>query len=104
MLIPRFSYIGAAAATVISQFIHVGLLYYFTRKEGYSLDIIRIIYRPIIAGILMVILIIYIKPLAIIYIIPFSAIFYFLALSLIGGLGKEEKRLIKSIFHRKTNN
>ena len=96
ILIPKLSYIGAATATVITQFINFCLLYYFTRKHGYPLNLIKISYKPIIAGILMGVLIPYIKFLHAIYIIPIAAVAYFIALISIGGIGKEEIKLIKS--------
>jgi O-antigen/teichoic acid export membrane protein len=101
ILIPRFSYIGAAVATIICQSINFGLLYYFTTKNNYSINLIKISYKPLIAGILMGVLIIYIKSLAIVYIVPIAAIFYFVALFLMKGLGKEEIELIKSFLPKR---
>jgi len=102
ILIPKFSYIGAAVATIICQFINFGLLYYFTTKNNYPINLIKISYKPLIAGILMGVLIFYIKFLAIIYIVPIAAIFYFTILFLMNGLGKEEKELIKSLLPKKS--
>ena len=101
ILIPKLSYIGAAFATLITQFINFCLLYYFTTKNGYPINLLKIGYKPLIAGIFMGALIAYIKFLPIIYIIPIAAIFYFAFLLLIGGLGKEEIDLIKSFLPRK---
>ena len=102
ILIPKFSYIGAAVATIVSQSVNFGLLYYFTTKNNYPLNLLKISYKPLISGILMGILIFYIKFLAIIYIVPLAAIFYFIILFLIGGLGKEEKELIQSMLPKKS--
>lgn len=98
ILIPKFSYKGAAVATIISQFINFCLLYYFTIKNDYSINLIKVSYKPLIAGALMGTLIVYIKFLPIIYIVPIAAIFYFIILSAIKGFGKEEIGLIKSFF------
>jgi O-antigen/teichoic acid export membrane protein len=99
ILIPKFSYIGAATATVITQLINFSLLYYFTRKNGHPLNLIKLSYKPIISGILMGALILYIKFLPIIYIVPIAAAFYFIIFLVIGGLEKEETDLIKSFLH-----
>jgi len=96
ILIPEFSYIGAAVATVATQSINFGLLYYFTKKHGYPLNLIKISYKPLVAGAFMGFLITYINFLPVIYIVPFAAFFYVIVLVLIGGVGKEELNLIKS--------
>ncbi|MBU0628876.1 MAG: flippase [Nanoarchaeota archaeon] len=96
VLIPRFSYIGAAVATVITQIISFGILYYFTTKNNYPLNLIKISYKPIIAGIIMGALVIYIKFMPVIYIIPLAAMGYFAALFVMGGFGKEEIDVVKS--------
>jgi len=101
MLIPQLSYIGAAFATVITQMINFALLYYFTTKNNYPLNIIKIAYKPLTAGILMGILIWYISFLPIIYIVPISIAFYSIIFLAIGGLGKEEILLIKSFLPKK---
>ena len=95
-LIPKFSYIGAAAATVITQVINFGILYYFTIKNNYPLNLFKISYKPVIAGMVMGALILYFKSIPITYIIPLAAISYFAVLSLIGGFGKEEWDILKS--------
>jgi O-antigen/teichoic acid export membrane protein len=57
LLIPSLSYVGAAFATVSTQIINFAALYYFTSKNGYSLNLFKISYKPIIAGIIMGIII-----------------------------------------------
>ncbi|MEA2038025.1 MAG: flippase [Nanoarchaeota archaeon] len=101
ILIPQFSYMGAAFATVITQFINFCSLYYFTKKNGHPLNLIKVSYRPIIAGSAMGILIYYISFLHILYIVPIAVIAYFAVLLIMGGLGKEEINLIKSFFPKR---
>lgn len=96
ILIPRFSYIGASIATVITQFINFCVLYYFTFKNGYPLNLIKMSYKPVIAGVAMAIVISVLRSLPIIMIIPISAASYLLILFLIKGIGKDEINLIKS--------
>jgi len=99
-LIPKFSYIGAAIATVITQVINFSLLYYFTLINGYKIDLIKTTFRPIIAGIIMGVSILYLNFLHILIVVPIAIILYFLALTLIGGFGKEEFDLVKSLIKR----
>jgi O-antigen/teichoic acid export membrane protein len=102
ILIPKFSYIGAAYATIISQFINFCILYYFTSKNGYPINILQVVYKPLIAGGIMAFTIIYLKFLPILYIIPIAAMAYFISLFLIKGIGKEEIELVKSFISRKS--
>lgn len=102
LLIPRFGYTGTAIVAVTTQFLNFCLLYYFTIKNGYPLNLIKISYKPIIAGSLMGILILYLKMLPIICIIPIGAIIYFILLFLIRGIEKEEIELIKSFIPKKS--
>ncbi len=104
ILIPKFSYIGAATATVVALAVNFSLLYYFTSKNGYRLNIIKIIYRPIVAGIVMGITIIYLDFLHILVIVPAAMILYFGVLFLIGGIGKEEINLVKSFLPKTQKN
>ncbi len=101
LLIPRFSYIGAAIATIVSQAINFILLYYYTSKNGFFLNLLSISYKPIISGLIMGITITYIAFLPIIYIIPIAAAIYFISLFLIRGIGKEEIRLVRSFLPKK---
>ncbi len=96
ILIPKFSYIGAASATIITQFTSFCLLYYFIAKEGYPLNLIKSSYKPIISVIIMGAVIIYLKKIQIIFLMPIATMVYFLSLFLLKGFGKEEKDLIKS--------
>ncbi len=102
ILIPKFSYIGASIATVITQVISFSMLYYFAARNGYPINLVKVSYKPIIAGIVMGALILYTSFLPVIYIIPIAAISYFIALYLIGGIGKEEINLIKSFLPKKS--
>ena len=101
VLIPKFSYVGASVATVITQIINFLALHYCATKNGYPLNLIKISYKPIIAGTIMGVLILYMKFLPVIYIVPIAAVSYFIALFSIKGIGKEEIDLIKSFLPKK---
>ena len=101
ILIPKFSYIGAAFATVSSEIINFILLYYFTRKSDFKLNIFRLILKPLIAALVMIISIYYLKSYTnIVVLVGAGAIIYFAALLLMKGIGKEEIGLVKSFSFR----
>jgi O-antigen/teichoic acid export membrane protein len=101
ILIPKYSFVGACIATIISQLINFILLYYFTAKAGYPINLIKISYRPLIAGILMGVSIIYLSFLPILGLVPIGVISYAIALFILGGIRKEEINLIKSFLKKK---
>lgn len=101
LLIPKFSFIGAAFAILISQIINFGILYYFTSKNNFKISIAKIIAKPLIANIAVIGIIVYLKNLHLIVIIALSVVTYFLALLLIKGIGKEEINIIKSLVKTK---
>ncbi len=102
LLIPPFKHGGAAVATVLSQALNGFILWYYTRKEGYTLHF-RLFIRPLAAGLVMALLIFLLRYLAIIYLIPIAGITYFAVLTAIGGFGKEEYTVLLSFFPRKAH-
>src|SRR3989338_750321 len=52
-LIPPYSYVGASIATVITSLINFLLLYYYSIKAGYHVNIPRIIAKPLASSIVM---------------------------------------------------
>ena len=102
ILIPKFSYIGAAIATVATEGIHFMILRHFTSKNGYKLNLIKMIYKPVIAGIVMGFVVYYFRYVHLMILIPLSAIVYFLVLVLEKGFGKEEIEIFKSFLPKKS--
>ncbi|MBD3164442.1 oligosaccharide flippase family protein [Candidatus Woesearchaeota archaeon] len=96
VLIPFYSYIGAAFATIATQAVNFFVLYYFTSKEGYPLNMLSLTYKPLIAAIIMALAVYIIRAFHILYIIPIAALVYFCMLIILGGLEKEEINLIRS--------
>ncbi|MBI2134224.1 flippase [Candidatus Woesearchaeota archaeon] len=90
ILIPKYSYLGAAIATVATELIVLVLLFDQAQKSGYRISILRTLIKPTIAALAMTALILMIKQQNIIVIIPAAAITYFAILLLIKGIGKED--------------
>ena len=101
ILIPKYSYIGAAVATLISEILSFSMLYYLTSKNKFSINLAKIVAKPIIANIAMIGFVIYLKNLHLILIISISAIIYFLVILAIKGIGKEEINLLQSLTQKK---
>ena len=98
ILISLYSYKGAAFATVATEVINFGLLFYFTAKNGYRLPLAVLVYKPVIAGLVMGVFIIYMSGLHILLLVSIAAAIYFAALSFMKGIEKEEIELVKGIF------
>jgi O-antigen/teichoic acid export membrane protein len=97
LLISKYSYIGAAIATVITQVCVFIMLLYFTMKNKYKINLLKIIAKPVIAGLTMGLIIYYIRFLHILIIIPIAIISYFLILLISKDIGREEFDLVKGI-------
>ncbi|MBI1935169.1 flippase [Candidatus Woesearchaeota archaeon] len=96
LLIPKFSYIGASAATLATAALNFAVLYYFTVKAGYFDNILRFAIRPVIASALMALFIVFFGgSVHIIALIPIAALIYLLLLALMGDIKRED---FQSIF------
>lgn len=97
ILIPHFSYIGAAAATVVSETILLGYYFYLVSKYIVVLPIHKILVKPFIALVVMAIFILFFSWLGFFMIVIFSIIVYFSTLYLIRGISKDDVALIREI-------
>ncbi len=98
ILIPKFSYIGACVATVASEILNFGLLYYFTDKNGFTIKILHILKKPFLATFAMSIFLYFFKQINIIFLVLYSALIYFGVLLIIKGIGRDEINIIKSLY------
>jgi O-antigen/teichoic acid export membrane protein len=106
-LIPRYSYIGASIATIVTEIVLLTQYNYFLSKNGVSINFLLLIYKPLIAGIVMGIFIYFIKIVIIAFpgivqlliIIPMAAVVYFLVLFAIKAFNEEDKEIIYKIWN-----
>ncbi len=103
ILIPRYSYIGAGAAAVITQAIAVITLYYFCTKNGYGLNLPKLIFKPAFAAAVMAAALVALKNVHLLAAMPAAAAVYIATLFIIKGVGKEEVDIIKKIIAGKVN-
>ena len=96
LLIPSFSYMGAAAAALLTHIVNFSILYYNSHKNGFKVNFLQLAYKPIIAVFIMSLMVIYFKSLHILLIIPIASASYFCMLIILKCFGKDEINLIKS--------
>ena len=102
ILIPRFSYIGASIATVITEFSALMLGIIACSKIGYKIskkDLLGLS-KVIIASLLMGILIIRLKDLNLLFLILLAAVFYFTVLYVLKEFEEEDIKIFQNIIGR----
>jgi len=98
-LIPIYGYIGAGIATVASEIVNFSMLYYFTRKNNFPVNILKLVLKPALAAAVMAVVVYSLMPyLNVVFLSLIGAAVYFLTMFIIKGLGKDEMNLIKSFF------
>lgn len=97
ILIPRFSYLGASVATVLSEL----FLYYtfniFIERYYMKIYINNYFLKPCLASLLMGIFIINYRDLNLFLLVSISAVSYFALLVLLGAFSKDDVSLAKKI-------
>ena len=104
ILIPKYSYIGAAVATLITDFSVFVIIFVWSLKIGYSIpnkQLIKIISKVISASLLMGVFIEYFKDQNLFMLVFTAVIVYFGIILLIKGLDKDDIRLFKKLFVKK---
>lgn len=100
ILIPKYSYVGAGTAAVTTQLMAVALLSYFTAKNGYGVNFMRIAYKPLISAGAMAAALIWLKSAHLLIAAPAAAAVYLAVLALVRGIGREELQLIRKAIAR----
>jgi len=108
-LISYFSYIGAGIAAIVTQIVLLLHYNYFLSKNGISINFLRLIYKPLIGGIVMGISLYFIKIalsafpgiMQLLIIIPIATVVYFWVLLAIKTFNEEDKVIIYDIISLK---
>jgi O-antigen/teichoic acid export membrane protein len=103
ILIPPFSYVGAAIATIITETILFGMYVYFVSKHFYALPFRKIVIKPIVAALGMGLFLHFCGSINLILLVSLAATLYFIILYLIGGLSKDDIDLLRQIFKMPKN-
>lgn len=101
VLIPRYSYVGASAATVVTEFFAFFFLFYFVSKRGYRLpkSMIGSFLKILCASLIMYLFLeifywIYLLPL-----ILLASVIYFVVVYLLGILDNEDLHLMRQLLN-----
>jgi len=98
LLIPKFSLVGSAVATVISEIVVVGLACYFVGQYLAKPRFFVQIWKPLLGCLLMCGFIHCVPNLSIWIVIPGVAFLYFVSLLILGAITEQDKMLFKQIF------
>lgn len=99
ILIPVYSYDGAAIATVISEILITILTLYFMSKTNYKpdLSLLKSVIKLVICGIILIIILYNIKV-SLYLAIPIGLAVYLLSLFLTKSIDEQDKYIIKELF------
>jgi O-antigen/teichoic acid export membrane protein len=100
ILIPKYDYIGASVATVITEILVFAMLFYFVSKNKYGFNLLKVMIKPAVAGIVMAVGVVYFKGMHLLILVPFAMLVYFSCLFIIKGIDKEEIDLVKGLVKR----
>ena len=101
-LIPTFGYIGAAAATVVSEFVMCLLLVAFVTKQNFKIPMLSLFIKPILVISLPVCLFSWYSPLTSVYFnVLIINVCFLVLLYIFKVLGKEEKDIVLSFLRIK---
>jgi len=95
ILVPKYGYVGAAFATVISECFFIILYSYFIRINGYRFSLFSALLKPLIASGAMAFIIVNVSNIFLSVI--FGIVSYFGILVLLRAFGKEDKTLFSRI-------
>ncbi len=101
ILIPGFSYIGAAIATLITETVLFLAYFYVISKYLYKLPLHKIVMRPLIATAVTALFIHLCSGLNLVVIIIYATVLYLVVLYLIGGFDKKDRRLLSALMSGK---
>ncbi len=106
LLIPYFSYIGAAVTTVVTEFISMALFMYAGSKiyDGILRNGMVDVLKALASSVPMVAFILLFNGLDTFLLIPAATLLYFIALFLLKGFKDEDIALFRSAIERKVEN
>jgi len=100
LLIPKFTYVGASIATVITEFILVSGIFIFAYKFGYGTQgkkVVENISKVVLASLIMGAFIWYFKSFNLLVLVLLATLLYLGTIYIIGGINKEDVQLFKQI-------
>lgn len=98
ILIPRFSYVGASITKLLSETILFIQFFYFVSKCLYRIPLRKVLYKPLIASLLMGLFIFYFKEMNFAILIGLAIFIYISILFITRTFSKEDIQLFKQVF------
>jgi len=101
VLIPKYSFIGASIATVVSTSIYLVPYYAFSVKIGHKIDgrkIISTLVKVIISSGLMAVFVVHLNALSLTILVPSAAAVYIALILALRGIDRQDKDFAKSLF------
>ncbi|MDD4247590.1 MAG: flippase [Methanosarcina sp.] len=102
ILIPHYSYIGAAVATVITEGLGFTLMYYFISRDSIKLSLFENIVKPLVASFVIILVIYYFKQIEWILASIIGLTFYVLAIYFMKIITRDELRILRFVLGSKT--
>jgi len=100
ILIPGYSYVGAGIATVATGFVALVIFFIWSFKIGYgssSKKLMVVMARVLVASGIMSVFVLYLRDLALWWLVPLAALLYFIVIYIIGGIDREDKFLLRQL-------
>ncbi len=103
ILIPKYSYIGASFATLITEILLVGYIILTSYKLGYGIDqriVVNDLSKVLIATLIMSATVLYFNRLNLFILVILGTLVYFIIYYLVKGIDDEDIYLIKKILNK----
>ena len=100
VLIPKYSFVGASVATVLTEFLGFTLFFYYISKYYFRISLTEYIFKPVLIGIITTIIVYFIKT-QINWIIAgiLGVLIYIVLLYNLRIVDEEDLELLKQILH-----
>ncbi|MBU0662297.1 flippase [Candidatus Micrarchaeota archaeon] len=99
LLIPDYSYIGAAFATLVTEILVFAVFVILVWRLLYLIGL-GVFVRPLIASAIMASIIILLPEISLFIVVPLAALAYFISLYIIRGFTHQDKDILKRIIFR----
>lgn len=97
ILIPKYTFVGAGVATLLSEILIFILMFYFIKKYFVKMNLLAFVWRPVLASLVMAIIILHVDFLPLWYVMPIGAVSYFIFFLLLGGFNEHDKDLVYTL-------
>jgi len=101
ILIPRYSTIGAAIATLATETVGFVLYFLFIAKYLQKISLPRYLWRPVVSGALMGIFVYFFKNIKLFFLVTIATVLYFVILLMLKVFPEEDLALFKRIVRGK---